>query len=196
MHLITLIAAFYFSLARAAPFGNESCTTEDDFTVGQTIETSSGPVTGDASTKFPDVSVYLGIPFGQAPVGGLRFAAPVKFVGSSPINGSSFVSCQNMSDLIAKVDVSQGEHMPPTPKRRWLCSNTRSNRILQCNSCRFRASRYHWGCQNDKRRLSVSEYLDKTSVWGRKEGCYDLHLWWRVLKRVICNQRLRRLYTR
>lgn len=118
MHRITFIAAFYFPLAWAAPFSNESCTTEDDFTVGQTIETSSGPVTGHASTKFPDVSVYLGIPFGQAPVGSLRFAAPVKFVGSSPINGSTFVSYQNMSILIAKVDTSQGEYMPSTPKCR------------------------------------------------------------------------------
>ncbi|KAH7397702.1 carboxylesterase [Cadophora sp. MPI-SDFR-AT-0126] len=90
MHLITFIATLLLSLTWAAPFSNESCSTEDDFTIGQMIETTSGPVTGHASTKFPEVSVYLGIPFGQAPVGHLRFAAPVKFVGSSPINGSAF----------------------------------------------------------------------------------------------------------
>ncbi|KAK0103599.1 hypothetical protein ONS95_005611 [Cadophora gregata] len=92
MHLITLINILSLPLASAAPVSNESCSMEEDFTVGQTVETSSGPVTGHAATKFPEVSVYLGIPFGQAPIGDLRFAAPVKFVGSSPINGSDFGS--------------------------------------------------------------------------------------------------------
>ncbi|KAH6713612.1 carboxylesterase [Leptodontidium sp. MPI-SDFR-AT-0119] len=90
MQLITLITTLSLPLVWAAPFSNESCSTDDEFTVGQTVKTSSGPVTGHASSKFPEVSVYLGIPFGQAPVGDLRFAAPVKFVGTSPINGSAF----------------------------------------------------------------------------------------------------------
>ncbi|KAH7346723.1 Alpha/Beta hydrolase protein [Rhexocercosporidium sp. MPI-PUGE-AT-0058] len=90
MQLITFIATLSLPFVWGAPVSNDSCINEYDFTVGQTVQTSSGPVTGHASSKFPEVSEYLGIPFGQAPVGDLRFAAPVKFIGTSPINGSTF----------------------------------------------------------------------------------------------------------
>jgi hypothetical protein len=63
-----------------------------NWTVGQTVKTSSGPVSGHPATNDSDVSEYLGIPFGQAPVGDLRFAAPIAFNGTAPLNGSSFVS--------------------------------------------------------------------------------------------------------
>ena len=63
-----------------------------NWTVGQTVKTSSGPVNGHPATNDSDVSEYLGIPFGQAPIGDLRFAAPVAFSGTAPLNGSSFVS--------------------------------------------------------------------------------------------------------
>ncbi len=63
-----------------------------NWTVGQTVQTSSGPVTGHAATNDSEVSEYLGIPFAVAPVGALRFAAPVKFNGTAALNGSSYVS--------------------------------------------------------------------------------------------------------
>ena len=63
-----------------------------NWTVGQTVQTESGPVNGHAAKNNSQVSEYLGIPYGQAPVGDLRFAAPVKFTGNSSINGTSFVS--------------------------------------------------------------------------------------------------------
>jgi cholinesterase len=64
---------------------------QTNWTVGQTVQTSSGPVSGHAAKNDSQVSEYLGIPFGQAPVGNLRFAAPVAFNGTAPINGTSFV---------------------------------------------------------------------------------------------------------
>ena len=65
-----------------------------NWTVGQTVQTGSGPVSGHAASNDSQVSEYLGIPFGQAPIGDLRFAAPVKFNGTAPLNGSAFVSFQ------------------------------------------------------------------------------------------------------
>jgi hypothetical protein len=63
-----------------------------NWTVGQTVQTSSGPVSGHAATNDSEVSEYLGIQYGQAPIGDLRFEAPIAFNGTAPINGSSFVS--------------------------------------------------------------------------------------------------------
>lgn len=62
------------------------------WTVGQTVDTSSGPVQGHASTNFTGVSEYLGIPYAQPPVGKLRFQPPVKYTGSETIVADAFVS--------------------------------------------------------------------------------------------------------
>ncbi|KAL0941190.1 carboxylesterase [Colletotrichum truncatum] len=60
------------------------------WTVGEAVETSSGPVEGHAASGADQVSEYLGIPYAQPPVGNLRFQPPAKYTGSSTINGSSF----------------------------------------------------------------------------------------------------------
>lgn len=62
-----------------------------NWTIGQTVQTSSGPVTGHAAQNQSEISEYLGIPFAQPPVGNLRFAAPVKFTGTAPLNGTTYV---------------------------------------------------------------------------------------------------------
>jgi len=62
-----------------------------NWTVGQTVQTNSGPVSGHAAKNQSAVSEYLGIPYAQAPVGDLRFAAPVAFHGTASLNGSSYV---------------------------------------------------------------------------------------------------------
>ncbi|KZL71262.1 carboxylesterase [Colletotrichum tofieldiae] len=60
------------------------------WTIGQSVQTTSGPVQGHAASGAVQVSEYLGIPYAQPPIGTLRFQPPAKFVGSSTINGSSF----------------------------------------------------------------------------------------------------------
>lgn len=65
---------------------------ESNWTVGQTVQTTSGPVNGHPATNASQVSEYLGIPFAQAPIGDLRFAAPQKYTGSDTHNGTVFVS--------------------------------------------------------------------------------------------------------
>lgn len=88
MQVFTVFTALSLSLAWASPQCHRK---KGHCTVGQIVETSSGPVAGHAATKYAEVSEYLGIPYAQAPVGELRFAAPVKYAGSSMLNGSVFV---------------------------------------------------------------------------------------------------------
>lgn len=62
-----------------------------NWTVGQIVKTSSGPVTGHPASVSQDVSEYLGIPYAVPPVGDLRWTAPQAYNGSSPVNGTNFV---------------------------------------------------------------------------------------------------------
>src|SRR5277367_5613239 len=89
MQFFTVFTALSLPLAWASPQFQRK---QDNCTVGQIVETSSGAVAGHAATYYPEVSEYLGIPYAQAPVGDLRFAAPMKYAESSMLNGSAFVS--------------------------------------------------------------------------------------------------------
>lgn len=62
------------------------------WTVGQAVQTTSGSISGHAATINSQVSEYLGIPYAEAPIGNLRFAAPVAFTSNATIDGSAFVS--------------------------------------------------------------------------------------------------------
>jgi hypothetical protein len=87
LKVFTVFTVLSLPLAWASPQYQR----KQNFTIGQIVETSSGAVAGHVATNYPGVSEYLGIPYAQAPVGDLRFAAPVKYVGSSMLNGSVFV---------------------------------------------------------------------------------------------------------
>jgi cholinesterase len=75
---------------------------KSNWTVGQTVRTSSGPVSGHPASNQSQVSEYLGIPFGQPPVGNLRFAAPVRFNGTAHLNGSDFVRPPSHPDHVLR----------------------------------------------------------------------------------------------
>lgn len=103
MQAFTVFTALSLPLVWAAP--QFQCK-NGNFTIGQVVETTSGPVTGHAATNYSEVSEYLGIPYAQAPAGNLRFAAPVKYTGSSMLNGSVFVSLQIDFSLLTPADMS------------------------------------------------------------------------------------------
>lgn len=86
------ILAILYASAVSASLHRIQHRTSSNWTVGQTVQTSSGPVNGHAASNDSQVSEYLGIPFGQAPIGDLRFAAPVKYTGNTTHNGTDYVS--------------------------------------------------------------------------------------------------------
>jgi hypothetical protein len=80
------------ALALAAiPFAAPSACRPPRWTVGQTVQTTSGPVEGHAASVASGVSEYLGIPYAQPPVGSLRFQPPVRYNGTTKIDGKHFV---------------------------------------------------------------------------------------------------------
>jgi cholinesterase len=92
MQLLTVLTLLSVPTVWASPHAHPHRRQTANFTVGQTVDTTSGSVTGHAASAYSEVSEYLGIPFGQPPVGNLRFAAPVRYSGSGAINASTFVS--------------------------------------------------------------------------------------------------------
>ena len=85
-----------------------SAPVKGEWTVGQGVYTQSGLVSGSAASKASSVSVYLGIPYAQPPIGDLRFAAPLPFSGNTPlpfsdspsIDGTKFVRCPIVSNVL------------------------------------------------------------------------------------------------
>ncbi|RKF65206.1 Cholinesterase [Erysiphe neolycopersici] len=97
-------------------------TRQSDWRVGQTVSTSSGPVTGHAAAGSEKVSEYLGIPYAKPPVGNLRFAAPQKFEGSAPINATKFsLSCY----------ASPGSNDTATPEQLLKANLTSQVKVIQ-----------------------------------------------------------------
>ncbi|PQE19329.1 hypothetical protein CJF31_00009404 [Rutstroemia sp. NJR-2017a BVV2] len=88
--LLTVLTLLSVPTVWASPHAHPHRRQTSNFTVGQTVDTTSGSVTGHAASAYSEVSEYLGIPFGQPPVGNLRFAAPVRYEGSGAINASTF----------------------------------------------------------------------------------------------------------
>ncbi|KAK7756464.1 hypothetical protein SLS62_001690 [Diatrype stigma] len=62
----------------------------DTWTVGQTVQTTSGPVEGQEASSSDGVSEYLGIPYAAPPVGERRWLPPANYSGDSTIKATSF----------------------------------------------------------------------------------------------------------
>jgi hypothetical protein len=86
------LVLFFFVYASAAVSALDFRLLSPRQTTVKTVNTTSGLVSGHASSNTSaQVSEYLGIPYAEPPIGDLRFALPVRFSGSSGINGTNFV---------------------------------------------------------------------------------------------------------
>jgi hypothetical protein len=83
--------SFYTSTVVLAAIPLTAVFAHPTWIVGQTVRTTSGPVDGHAASVASGVSEYLGIPYAQPPVGGLRFQPPVRYKGTRKLNGKDFV---------------------------------------------------------------------------------------------------------
>ena len=110
MQVFTVFTALSLPLAWASPQFQRR---QVNCTVGQIVKTSSGAVAGHAATNYSEVSEYLGIPYAQAPMGDLRFAVPVKYAGSSMLNGSVFVGFQLILPLLIQLTCLRVSHALP-----------------------------------------------------------------------------------
>jgi hypothetical protein len=85
-----VLFSFVYGSAVTSAFNFASLSSRQ--TAIKTVNTTSGLISGHASSNASaQVSEYLGIPYAEPPVGDLRFAPPVRYSGSSGINGTNFV---------------------------------------------------------------------------------------------------------
>ena len=81
------------------------------WSVGQSVKTTTGQIKGHSSSWKPDVSEYLGVPYAQAPIGDLRWAAP-KAASSSdkPFEASKFsASCLPNINMTPNGTITYGD---------------------------------------------------------------------------------------
>lgn len=78
---------------------------QSNWTVGQAVQTSSGLIQGHPAVGADEVSEYLGIPFAQPPVGSLRWAAPLRYNGTSGIKAAKFVSLLQFSSCPCSINL-------------------------------------------------------------------------------------------
>lgn len=86
-----LFLSVFLLLSECNPQSSEGFIDQSTFHVGQGVQTSSGLIVGHAAKTATEVSEYLGIPFAQAPVGDLRFAAPQPYTGNCTITAANYV---------------------------------------------------------------------------------------------------------
>ena len=94
----------------------QSSPTQNSFTAGQKVDTTSGIIQGHAAPNRTEVSEYLGIPFAQPPLNELRFAAPQPYLSTASFNADTFgTSClTNVAPINFTILTSEGYHLTPT----------------------------------------------------------------------------------
>ncbi|KAH8900887.1 alpha/beta-hydrolase [Thozetella sp. PMI_491] len=88
--------------------GTETLARQTSWTIGQTVNTTSGLVHGHAATNTVEVSEYLGIPYARAPVGDLRFQPPVKY----PYNSTDAISGDKFGPSCLSTNSTNGNNDP------------------------------------------------------------------------------------
>jgi hypothetical protein len=89
-HIVLLV--LYLKSATVAAQVPSLFRNRNGWTVGQVVHTSSGTVRGCAAPNANEVSMYLGIPYANPPIGTLRFEPPQKYECNNEIDATKFVS--------------------------------------------------------------------------------------------------------
>jgi hypothetical protein len=90
--------------------------TRANWTIGQTVLTSSGSVLGHAASNVSEVSEYLGIPYAVPPVGSLRFQPPVPYTGEGLlVNATNYGFICMQVDMFAGIPSREKRDLPITP---------------------------------------------------------------------------------
>lgn len=78
-------------LALIALAGHSVLGSRSTWTIGQSVNTTSGIIIGHTAPNKTNISEYLGIPYAQAATGNLRFAPPVAYNNKALFNATKFV---------------------------------------------------------------------------------------------------------
>lgn len=163
-----------FSVSAIAVSANASAHLESrqsNWTVGQTVQTSSGPVNGHPSRNDSQVSEYLGIPFAKPPVGDLRFAAPVAYNGNATINGTNFVS-KTFQRHLSIANTTIGLYMSyPNYHIQWDHRRTIRYHFNRAGSTNLTSK-----LDSTERGLLDLERVDEATNRRFKEGCFGVDL--------------------
>ncbi|KAJ5714725.1 Carboxylesterase type B [Penicillium malachiteum] len=68
------------------------------------VKTTNGQIIGHPGPRFPDVNEFLGVPYASAPIGDLRFAAPVNLHSSKTVVANHYgPNCPTSSDAFPPI---------------------------------------------------------------------------------------------
>lgn len=112
---------------------NPNQDTDSSWSPGQPVQIKTGTVQGASSKLRPEVSAYLGIPFGQPPIGDLRFEPPIPvkvLTGKNNVSSAPFDATQYGPDCPSNHIPTMEAYIAGTAGEKILTSVAQTGRPL------------------------------------------------------------------